>query len=928
MAAELRCPSCSDAVLETQKFCPNCGTAVGEMDAPTGTAPRPLARTPVSPTPKSGTPRSVTPASGRAVSGSGRSRAAGGGSSPDRFSAGDLLLERYRIVGLLGRGGMGEVYKAEDLKLGQPVALKFLPEALQKDAERLERFYNEARMAREVSHPAVCRVHDIGEVDGHHFLSMEYVDGEDLASLVRRIGRLPGVKAIDIARQICAGLGAAHGKGVLHRDLKPQNLMLDGRGNVRITDFGLAGLAETIQGDDVRSGTPAYMSPEQLAGREVTQRSDIYALGLVLYELFTGRRPYPGRSFAEIKKQHQEPLAAPSDLVADVAPEVEITILRCLDRDPARRPPSALAVAALLQGSDPLAAALAAGETPSPEMVAASGRTDGIKPAKAWASVAVIVLATSAVFALSGSRGVLNRLPGVKSTQVLEDRARELLRKISPAAPAADHAVSYGADGEFLRWVEEQPKKGEQWDRIVTGEPAPVFFWYRQGPRSLVPLRDSSEVLWVDPPITTSGMSGVRVDLSGRLLSYYMTPPQLDDVVPSTAALAPDWSVLFAEARLDPSAFKPTEPKWAPPFFCDRRVAWEGTYPQRPDIPLRVEAAAYRGQPVSFFLVGPWTRPERMGPVERKGWERAGELVVTWLLLALLVSGGLLAWHHIRSGRGDRRGAFRLAILIATLNAASWILGTHHVADRQGEMELAARGAGEALLAAFILWVFYLALEPYVRRFWPHTIISWTRFLGGAVRDPLVGRDLLAGATWGACLALLLSVSSLLPEWLGQGTAAPTINYLDALLGPSRVIALLAVFPFYGIRLAVAALLILLLLKRVLRNERLAAWTLGILLTVIQALEHTGRGNIPAWLGIPLAIVIMGSFTLLLLRFGLLSAALGVAFANAFLAMPLTTDLRSWSSGPIVLVLVSSGLLVFFAFRASQGTGGVRARTG
>ena len=292
--------------------------------------------------------------------------------------------------------------------------------------------------------------------------------------------------------------------------------------------------------------------------------------------------------------------------------------------------------------------------------------------------------------------------------------------------------------------------------------------------------------------------------------------------------------------------------------------------------------------------------------------------------MALLVSGGLLAWHQIRSGRGDRRGAFRLATLIACLNAAAWILGTHHVADRQGEMELAARGAGEGLLAAFILWVFYLALEPYVRRFWPHTIISWTRLLGGAVRDPLVGRDLLAGAVWGAALAMLLPLSALLPEWLGQGTATPAINYLDALLGPSRVLALLAVFPFYGVRLAVGALLILLLLKRLLRNERLAAWALGILLTAVQALEQGSRGTTSPWIAIPLAVVIMSSFTVLLLRFGLLSAAVGVTFVNGFLAMPLTTDLRSWSSGPTVILLLAATLLVGFAFRASQGMG-VRA---
>ena len=152
------------------------------------------------------------------------------------------------------------------------------------------------RVARQISHPNVCRVYDIGEVDGAVFLSMEYVDGEDLASLLRRIGRLPPDKGLEIARKLCAGLAAAHEKGVLHRDLKPANVMLDARGQLRLTDFGLAGLAEDISGADVRSGTPAYMAPEQLAGKEATTRSDIYALGLVLYELFTGKRPHESSS--------------------------------------------------------------------------------------------------------------------------------------------------------------------------------------------------------------------------------------------------------------------------------------------------------------------------------------------------------------------------------------------------------------------------------------------------------------------------------------------------------------------------------------------------------------------------------------------------------------------------------------------------------
>jgi serine/threonine-protein kinase len=192
-----------------------------------------------------------------------------------RFTLGQIIAERYRVVALAGRGGMGEVYRAEDLKLTQVVAIKFLPEALSQDPAALARFHAEVRTARQVSHPNVCRVFDIGEADGVLFLTMEYVDGEDLASVVRRIGRLSPDKATEVARQICAGLAAAHERGVIHRDLKPANVMLDGAGKIRITDFGLASIAASIKGADARAGTPAYMAPEQLAGREVTAKSDI-----------------------------------------------------------------------------------------------------------------------------------------------------------------------------------------------------------------------------------------------------------------------------------------------------------------------------------------------------------------------------------------------------------------------------------------------------------------------------------------------------------------------------------------------------------------------------------------------------------------------------------------------------------------------------
>src|SRR3982750_4387410 len=152
-----------------------------------------------------------------------------------RFAPGSIIAGRYRLVALLGRGGMGEVYRAEDLTLDQPIALKFLPHGTVAGDARLAQFHNELRTARQVSHKNVCRLYDLGEADGRRFLTMEYVDGEDLASLLRRIGRIPQDKALELARQLCAGVAAAHDRGVLHRDLKPANVMLDGAGNGRIT---------------------------------------------------------------------------------------------------------------------------------------------------------------------------------------------------------------------------------------------------------------------------------------------------------------------------------------------------------------------------------------------------------------------------------------------------------------------------------------------------------------------------------------------------------------------------------------------------------------------------------------------------------------------------------------------------------------------
>jgi len=308
-------------------------------------------------------------------------------------------------------------------------------------------------------------VYDIGEAEGSTYLSMEYVDGEDLASLLRRIGRLPQDKALEIARQLCAGLAAAHDKGVVHRDLKPGNIMLDGQGQLRITDFGLAGVAGEVK--DIRSGTPAYMAPEQRAGREVTARSDICSLGVVLHEVFTGKSPSADSTHP------------------DLAPEVDRVIRRCLAEDPAKRPTSALQVAAALPGGDPLAAALAAGETPSPEMVAAAGDTDSISVRTVGLSVALILAGLVVAAVLGGKTNLLTKTPFPKAPVVLEQKAQEVIQSLGYTEPPTDRAYGFLYALDYQRYAEKREKPATYRAQPAKGQPALIYFWYRQSPQYL-----------------------------------------------------------------------------------------------------------------------------------------------------------------------------------------------------------------------------------------------------------------------------------------------------------------------------------------------------------------------------------------------------------------------------------------------------------
>jgi hypothetical protein len=844
------------------------------------------------------------------------------------FLPGSVIAGRYRIVSLLGRGGMGNVYRADDLKLGQAVALKFLPEEVHQEPLLLRRLLDEANLARQVGHPNVCRVYDVAEADGRHFLSMEYVDGEDLASLLKRIGRLPGEKALDIARQTCAGLAAAHDLGILHRDFKPSNVMLDGRGRVRIMDFGLAVAAERLEGREAAFGAPAYMAPEQLEGEPVTARSDIYALGLVLYEVFTGQRVFPLVTVAEAQRLREESTPTrPRDLIAGFDPSVERAILSCLERDPALRPASARAVVAGLPGGDPIAVALVAGETPAPELVAAAGPEEGLTPAVATRTLAATLAMLVVLVVLSDRASILGWVPWTRSTDALEDNARQILTRLGHDATPVDRArLVVLTNLAYTRYVHAHDRSPDRWKALrEPGQLAGLFF-YRQGPRHLVPLDWHGRVTDIDPP-PAAGEASLVTDLRGRLAWLQVVPDEAEPPAPS--APLPDWSRLFHEAGLELSRFRPAEPTRNPPVLVDARAAWTGVLDDFGGYPVRVEAASHRGKLVFFELVNPWDSYWDPALVEK---EPAGPmtpaLFAVVLLFALAVTGVLVVRNWL-SGRGDRQGAFRIAAVVFFLRFAVWVLGGHHVTVLSGEWRLLIIALGKSLTDGALTWCIYLALEPYARRLHPRFLVSWTRLLRGRFRDPLVGRDILCGVAfstivilfWGQLYVIIphaLGLDAPPPPVLHPLGSAPYQYFLDAppsqaLLGGRYVVeALLArAFGAFMVTMMIALLGLRILLRK--------AWAALIVFVPLVSLLLW-----PAQLSdlnpIAMACAFAGTLAFVwALRFGLVGM-LAIGFClQVWMNFPVTGSLGAPHFGiGLVGVLAIAALAIYGALTASR----------
>ncbi|MBN1939181.1 MAG: protein kinase [Candidatus Aminicenantes bacterium] len=311
----MKCPSCQSDNTPDSRFCSRCATPL-LPDTPTPVSPGPF---------PTGEASEITKTMIASI---------------DRLQRGQLFAGRYEIIEEVGRGGMGRVYKAFDRQIKEPVALKLLKPEIGFNEKAVERFKNELRYARRIAHPRVCRLYDLGESGLTHYLTMEFVEGEDLKAFIRRSDHLTTPKAVDIGRQVAEGLAEAHRLGVVHRDLKPQNVMIDREGQAKIMDFGLARFAESdgLTGSGLMLGTPEYMSPEQVDLKEVDARVDLYALGIILYEMVTGHVPFKGETPLAVAMKQKSERARDVRETNPLVPDSLIAVIRkCLEKDPRLR---------------------------------------------------------------------------------------------------------------------------------------------------------------------------------------------------------------------------------------------------------------------------------------------------------------------------------------------------------------------------------------------------------------------------------------------------------------------------------------------------------------------------------------------------------------------------------------------------------------
>jgi Protein tyrosine and serine/threonine kinase len=667
------------------------------------------------------------------------------------------------------------------------------------------------------------------------------------------------------------------------------------------------------------------MAPEQFAGRPASIKTDLYALGLILFEIFTGRRAFEAKTIADLKRAHDSgAIATPTSLVRDLDPAIERVILRCIERDPEKRPGSALSIAAALPGGNPLADALAAGETPSPDLLAAAAETEAMPVARALAFVATFVMAIAIYAVLSPRATLAGLVPLAKPPAVLVDRAQQILASLGYREAPADEAFGFSSIDDYLRWIAANNPNADRWTTMKEIDGPAMVLWHRGSPREMLPMRMVLTITPTDPPATTTGMTSVMVDTRGRLQEFHAVPVQHD--LETGPAPAPRWAPVFEAAGLDLSAFHEAPPEWTPPHFADVRAAWVGPMPSKPDIQLRVEAAAYRGRVVSVYVLGPWARASRMTPVPQTAVGTALSAFGAVFWVTLLLAAAALARRHLRTNRADRRGAARLAIGYMIVEGVGWALGSHHSSNIAMETQAFFKMLALAAFNGGGLWVLYLAVEPYGRRFWPDGLLGWTRLFSGYVLDPRVGRDVLVGSALGGILLLIDLFHHVGPPLVGIPSGLPQLGFaLNTLLSPAQVVLEWMQQIFNSLQSALIIVLAFVALRLLARRTWLAV-AIGIVIVAVASSNTLAPGGSLA-VDAVFAVLSISLITFAIFRFGLLVTVVMLLVDNIPSAIPFVAN-SSWASTPGYLSLALVAALCafgFYAARAGQPLFGVMA---
>ena len=621
------------------------------------------------------------------------------------------------------------------------------------------------------------------------------------------------------------------------------------------------------------------MAPEQKAGKEVTVRSDLYSLGLVLHEMFTGKR---AEGYA----------IEPAELVKDLDPAIERVILRCLEEDPKRRPGSALNVAMALPGGDPIAAALAAGETPSPEMVAASQEKEGLSARNAWFCFFAIVV----MLAASGFRGqateLISRVPLVFPPDVLAFKAQETLKHLGYADAFASRYYGFGCcDDSYVRFLERTNHSGRD-AALATGQPAVIEFWYRQHRADIRPevTLGSTRITYSWPAPTEPGMIRLTTDTTGRLVSLEARP---DSIGTRPATANPDVSALFSAAGLDPARFHSVVPEQVLPMTNDAHLAWIGTYADGRAEQVRLEAAFWEGRPVFFSTTGTW-RVDSV-PGSQPWFVMARDIISLALAVCGWVAMVAFAWRNIRLGRGDRKAAsFRGGGTASRFG----VLACRFVAsDNPAELVAVQSALALGSFVAAFTGGLYLAVEPHVRRNWPDALISWSRLLTGQTRNALVASHVLVGLA----LKLAIFFAGTLFFVTGAPRLPQRIGFLDS---GAASLATLFELSLDALLYVVSFILTIVILRLLLRRLWIADLIGSLLLSIILTTGAVTGGS--DLMGRAYLVLHALGMLWLLRRFGLLALLAGLTAEFILVTQPLIYSTWYTTRGllPVAIVAV------------------------